>query len=248
MQSDDGSKYWFNDQLIGDQDGLHGMEGSAVTVKLEKGFYKLRTEVFQGGGGFGLSFEVRVPGNSEYIPIPSSMLYHHKTEQARNNAIKPMPWGTREIPGDGFSLTGVHPSYDLSQARPDVFTPKVGGMDFLSDGRMVISTWDPAGSVYIIENANADDGLLIVDDVFDSGRSIKALIAQLQLTMRKNMPKDVRTACPWYKPENKQVDITPDYYVHESSEWLVFPHELSGLTPDEIAAGKSDLANIKALF
>lgn len=104
------------------------------------------------------------------------------------------------------------------------------------------------GLHYIIENANADDGLLIVDDVFDSGRSIKALIAKLKLTMRNNMPQDVRIACPWYKPNNKQVDITPDYYVYESAEWLVFPHELSGLTSEEIANNKSDLANIKALF
>lgn len=104
------------------------------------------------------------------------------------------------------------------------------------------------GLHYIIENANTNDGLLIVDDVFDSGRSIKALIGQLKLLMRNNMPKDIRTACPWYKPANKKVDITPDYYVHESKEWLVFPHELSGLTPDEIIAGKSDLTNIKDLF
>lgn len=104
------------------------------------------------------------------------------------------------------------------------------------------------GLHYIIENANAGDSLLIVDDVFDSGRSIKALIAQLQTAMRQNMPNDVRIACPWYKPSNNQVDITPDYFVHESTEWLVFPHELSGLTPDEIAKGKSDLVNIKELF
>jgi len=104
------------------------------------------------------------------------------------------------------------------------------------------------GLHYIIENANADDALLIVDDVFDSGRSIKALIAKLKLTMRNNMPTDVRIACPWYKPNNKQVDITPDYFVYESDEWLVFPHELSGLTPEEIAKNKSDLANIKDLF
>jgi hypoxanthine phosphoribosyltransferase len=104
------------------------------------------------------------------------------------------------------------------------------------------------GLHYIIENANANDGLLIVDDVFDSGRSIKALISQLQLLMRKNMPTDIRTACPWYKPANKQVDISPDYYVHKTDEWLVFPHEISGLTPDEIINGKSDLANIQDLF
>lgn len=104
------------------------------------------------------------------------------------------------------------------------------------------------GLHYIIENANADDGLLIVDDVFDSGRSIEALITQLKKLTRNNMPKDVRIACPWYKPQNSKVDIVPDYYVHESAEWLVFPHELSGLTADEIANGKKDLVNILDLF
>ncbi|MFT5814586.1 MAG: hypoxanthine phosphoribosyltransferase [Psychroserpens sp.] len=104
------------------------------------------------------------------------------------------------------------------------------------------------GLHYIIENANADDGLLIVDDVFDSGRSIEALITQMKKLTRNNMPKDVRIACPWYKPKNSKVDLVPDYYLHESTEWLVFPHELSGLTPDEIAHGKKDLVNILDLF
>jgi hypoxanthine phosphoribosyltransferase len=104
------------------------------------------------------------------------------------------------------------------------------------------------GLHYIIENANAGDGLLIVDDVFDSGRSIDALIKQLKKLSRNNMPTDVRVACPWYKPKNNLVDIIPDYYVHETDEWLVFPHELSGLTQEEIAEGKSDLANILKLL
>lgn len=104
------------------------------------------------------------------------------------------------------------------------------------------------GLHYIIENANTEDSLLIVDDVFDSGRSIDALIKQLKLLMRNNLPADIRIACPWYKPKNSKVDIVPDYFVHESEEWLVFPHELSGLSPEEIIEGKSDLANIKELF
>jgi len=104
------------------------------------------------------------------------------------------------------------------------------------------------GLHYIIENANADDGLLIVDDVFDSGRSIDALIKQLKEQMRCNMPKDVRVACPWFKPTNNKVGFSPDYYIHESAEWLVFPHELSGLSIEEISAGKKDLANIIDLF
>lgn len=104
------------------------------------------------------------------------------------------------------------------------------------------------GLHYIVENANADDGLLIVDDVFDSGRSIFALKEKLGQLMRLNMPKDIRIACPYYKPQNTAVPLKPDYYIHASDEWLVFPHEVSGLSPQELAEGKGDLRNIKELF
>ncbi|MCG9730067.1 hypoxanthine phosphoribosyltransferase [Shewanella sp. Isolate13] len=104
------------------------------------------------------------------------------------------------------------------------------------------------GLHYIVENANAGDGLLIVDDVFDSGRSIHALMENLSDLMRLNMPKDVRIACPYYKPQNTAVPLKPDYFIHESDEWLVFPHEVSGLSVEELAEGKGDLKNIKHLF
>lgn len=104
------------------------------------------------------------------------------------------------------------------------------------------------GLHYIVENANADDGLLIVDDVFDSGRSVFALKEKLSQSMRLNMPKDIRIACPYYKPQNTAVPLKPDYYIHASDEWLVFPHEVSGLSAQELAEGKGDLKNIKELF
>ena len=104
------------------------------------------------------------------------------------------------------------------------------------------------GLHYLIENANAGDGLLIVDDVFDSGRSVDALIKQIQNQSRLNTPSDIRVACTWYKPSMRAVDIKPDYYTHETDEWLVFPHELNGLSKEEIAEGKNDLKNILYLF
>ncbi|WP_158969303.1 phosphoribosyltransferase [Paraglaciecola sp. L3A3] len=104
------------------------------------------------------------------------------------------------------------------------------------------------GLHYLIENANAEDSLLIVDDVFDSGRSVEALMAQIKKLSRANMPKDIRIACPYYKPDNNKTNIVPDYFVHESNEWLVFPHEISGLTPDEIINGKTDLCNVHDLL
>ena len=66
--------------------------------------------------------------------------------------------------------------------------------------------------------------------------------------MRLNVPNDIRIACPYYKPKNTKVDLKPDYFIHSSEDWLVFPHEVSGLTPQEIAEGKSDFKNIQELF
>lgn len=104
------------------------------------------------------------------------------------------------------------------------------------------------GLHYIVDNINADDALLIVDDVFDSGRSIEALITQLKILTKDRMPTDIRVACPWYKPKNNTTYIEPDYYLHKSDDWLVFPHELSGLTTQELLQGKPDLVNIAHLF
>jgi cytochrome c len=73
------------------------------------------------------------------------------------------------IPGDQFALTAVHPGYDLFQARPGDFLPRVGGMDFLSDGTMVISTWDAAGSVYLLRNVESGDPAQILVQQIASG-------------------------------------------------------------------------------
>jgi hypoxanthine phosphoribosyltransferase len=94
------------------------------------------------------------------------------------------------------------------------------------------------GLDYVIENVEADQELLIIDDVFDSGRSIRAIIDKLKLKCRRNMPASVKVACPWYKPSRNMTDITPDFYVHATDKWLVFPHEMQGLTIEEIRAGK----------
>jgi uncharacterized protein len=100
------------------------------------------------------------------------------------------------------------------------------------------------GLHYVIEEANAGNSLLVVDDVFDSGHSIEALLNELRSKMRLNMPTNVKIATPWYKPTNNQTKLTPDFYLHETDKWIVFPHELAGLTFEEIAEGKTELAPI----
>ena len=92
------------------------------------------------------------------------------------------------------------------------------------------------GEGYLVDTLNADDRLLIVDDVFDSGRSIEALLKVLRAKCRRNFPADARIATVYFKPVRNKTGLTPDYFLHETDDWLVFPHELCGLTPEEIAA------------
>ena len=99
---------------------------------------------------------------------------------------------------------------------------------------------------YLIDTLNPDDHLLVIDDVFDSGRSIEAFLAELSARCRHNMPRDVKIATVYYKPARNQTDLKPDYYVHKTDEWLVFPHEICGLSEAEIAAHKPEVAALLA--
>jgi len=91
------------------------------------------------------------------------------------------------------------------------------------------------GLNYLIKNVQNEDSLLIVDDVFDTGNTIQAVINELKQKTRLNAPHDIRVAVPYYKPTRNQTDLVPDYYLHTTDEWLKYPHSLEGLTKEEIA-------------
>jgi len=100
------------------------------------------------------------------------------------------------------------------------------------------------GLNYIVKKICHDDRVLIVDDVFDTGNTIAAVIAELSNRARDNTAGDVRIAVPWYKPTRNETDIVPDYFLRETADWLVFPHELDALTPEEMRAKRPDIARI----
>jgi hypoxanthine phosphoribosyltransferase len=79
---------------------------------------------------------------------------------------------------------------------------------------------------------------VLVDDVFDSGRSLEAVIAELKRRCRRNLPERIRIATVYYKPARNRSTLIPDYYVQTADRWLVFPHEIQGLTRQEILAHK----------
>ncbi|MBX2824744.1 MAG: hypoxanthine phosphoribosyltransferase [Gammaproteobacteria bacterium] len=94
------------------------------------------------------------------------------------------------------------------------------------------------GLSYLTRAMNADDSLLIVDDVFDTGLSVQAIVNKLKKRARLNLPHDIRIATAYYKPARNKSDLVPDYYAHESDRWLVFPHEMHGLSSAELRQHK----------
>ena len=98
------------------------------------------------------------------------------------------------------------------------------------------------GLNYIIKQVESEDSLLIVDDVHDSGISIQKIILDLQTACKKNTP-EIKVATPYFKPSKNQTNRQPDFYLHETEKWLVFPHELEGLSIEEIIEFKPELAD-----
>lgn len=97
------------------------------------------------------------------------------------------------------------------------------------------------GLSYLTERVSAGQSVLLVDDVYDTGLSLQSVTEKLEIACAQHR-LDIRMATPYFKPENNQTNRAPDYYVHESAQWLVFPHELIGLTADEIRENKPELA------
>jgi len=91
---------------------------------------------------------------------------------------------------------------------------------------------------YLVSSLNAEDQLLLIDDVFDSGRSLEAVIAELRRRCRRNTPEQIRVATVYYKPTRNRSNLIPDFYVRATDQWLVFPHEVTGLSREEILANK----------
>lgn len=108
-------------------------------------------------------------------------------------------------------------------------------------------TVDVYGLDYVAAHVDKIQRILIVDDVFDSGLSMAQILADIDL-LSGEKKMECRVAVPWYKPGNNLTTYKPDYFLHTSSAWLVFPHELCGLNKEELLRQKPGIEAIKHLF
>ena len=160
LVSDDGAKLYMDGRLIIDNDGLHGPDPKDGELEMQAGHHEIKIEYFQGTGGKYLSLQWAPHGSGKFEPVPSRLLSHSKSQLATEVAVpdtRVRPYRGQRIPGQGYPLEEVHPSFTLFQARPDDFKPKVGGMDFYLDGRLAVCTWEAAGPVYVVSNPEAEN-------------------------------------------------------------------------------------------
>ena len=100
------------------------------------------------------------------------------------------------------------------------------------------------GWTYSPEHLRPGDKILLVDDIFDSGRTINCLVETLMNS--RGMPReDIKVVVHDYKYftyYNEQLPIQPDYYCRkfeinspEENRWIHYmSHELVGLSKKEL--------------
>lgn len=137
---------------------------------------------------------------------------------------------------EGLDYLGVHTDH-IAIRTSYTGAPRYSQMVSTADSIRV------HGMQYLLENLCAHHKMLIVDDVYSTGSSVNAVITQLAKRTRRNLPKDIRIATVWYRPTEKTLQ-TPEYFVHETDDWLVLPYELAGFSIDELRKNRPEMASL----
>ncbi len=102
INSDDGSRFYIDGELLIDNDGLHGMVERRGRIKLDAGLHQIVATYFDNGGGDGLSMSWAGPDFKKQ-EIPASVLVSTAEQTIQDLAIGAM----MEIPGHEAEKTAV---------------------------------------------------------------------------------------------------------------------------------------------
>ena len=157
LVSDDGSKLFIDNKEVVNNDGDHGSVARDGEVTLKKGKHAIRIGYYNNRGGYSISLQWAKHGDNKFSIIPNNVLSHTKAMFKKSAPYVPAAAITKNIPGDRQEPSTVHPAFDLAQARPTTFEPRVGGMDFMSDSSLIICTWDSIGPVYKLQGVTRNN-------------------------------------------------------------------------------------------
>lgn len=171
LRSDDGTKLILDGKVVLDHDGLHSPKDKDVEIELSRGSHLLEIQYFEAYFGAVLRFSWKRPGATEFEIVPSTALSCpagevRVTAPGKKRLVKPLEKGR---PGDSRPLDAAHPALDVRTIRPAGFEPKVGGLAWTKDGRLLVATWDAIGAVYALSNATTGDATKVEVTRFAAG-------------------------------------------------------------------------------
>lgn len=164
LRCDDGGVLEIDGTRVVVHDGVHPPSPKEGQIELDKGLHPFRIDFFQNGGGAALILNWKKPGSGRYELVPAEAFL---TEKGVTRVVAP---GTKvykdgrenQRPGDGLPIEVAYPRFMVEPLRPANFAPKAGAMDFLPDGRLVVSDFEPVnngvlrtetnGTLYVLSN------------------------------------------------------------------------------------------------
>ncbi len=121
--SDDGSALYIGDQLVVNNDGLHGMVERSGQIALHAGKHAVRIEFFENGGGAGLFASVEGPNLTKTDLL--SFFLSHETSAACSAADLAEPFGALDFSDVSAFLV----AFGASDPAADLAAP-LGTFDF----------------------------------------------------------------------------------------------------------------------
>jgi len=100
--------------------------------------------------------------------------------------------------------------------------------------------FDIRGLKHVTDEVESGQQMLIVDDLFDTGRTMYEVIEYLRRRALRNTP-EIRVATVYCRPQHRAFLVGPHYHLHSVSERPVFPHQLTALESERLAQTDPEL-------
>ncbi len=129
----------------------------------------------------------------------------------------------------GLGVDAFFRSRGLSINHTTIATDSYQGIS--QQGEVIVKNLE-----HLVQVICPEDGLLIVDDVYESGKTIQSIVELLRKKARANAPREIRVACIHNKPvERRCYHELPLISLHdvEPHLWIDYPHELADLVSDD---------------
>jgi cytochrome c len=154
LRGSDGAVLWIDGKKVISNDGVHEVTESEAEFYMESGPHKIEIKYFKADPNKykEVSLWWVDPSRKEFEYIPKELFRVGK--KTVNQASKGVVMiSITDLKSIGAAMDKLHPSLTKFSLHKKKFRPMVGGMDFMSDGSLIVSTWDSLGAVYKIKNA-----------------------------------------------------------------------------------------------